>query len=192
MREKRIIILSVVIITVILILLNLFHPKSRTVRYAESKNSINQPNIPVITGTKLASYSAEAILTNIIVITQTPTPTPTFTPTPTPTKTPTPVPVPRFSGSDVDGMFHKYSQHFSVSEDMLRKIAYCESGYNSSSINGIYGGMYQFSRESWIVTRHRMGADPNPDLRFHAEEAIKTAAFKISIGGAGSWPNCSR
>jgi hypothetical protein len=35
-----------------------------------------------------------------------------------------------------------------------------------------------------------MGLDANSDLRFNAEEAIKTAAFHISQGGQGAWPNC--
>jgi hypothetical protein len=35
-----------------------------------------------------------------------------------------------------------------------------------------------------------MGLDSNPDLRFNADESIKTAAFKIAHGGIGAWPNC--
>lgn len=140
----------------------------------------------------VSTVSAEAVLTDIIVISETPTPTPTRTPTPTPTRTPTPVPFQRFTGTDIDRMFEKYSREFSVDRNLLQKIAYCESGYNSGAANGIYGGMYQFTKDSWISTRARMNADTNPDLRFHAEESIKTAAFKLSIGGAGAWPNCSK
>jgi hypothetical protein len=35
-----------------------------------------------------------------------------------------------------------------------------------------------------------MGLDTNPDLRKNAEEAIRTAAYKILNGGRGAWPNC--
>jgi hypothetical protein len=52
--------------------------------------------------------------------------------------------------------------------------------------------MYQFSKETWMNTRSQMGQDNNPDLRFNAEEAIKTAAFKISRGGAGAWAVCAK
>jgi hypothetical protein len=37
-----------------------------------------------------------------------------------------------------------------------------------------------------------MNLDPNPELRFNPEEAIKTAAFKISTVGFSPWPNCGK
>lgn len=131
-------------------------------------------------------------------LTPSPTPTPTYTPTPTPvppTATPTPTPLPTrvpASPAEIDEFFQRFSQEFGVEEEILRKIAYCESGYNAQSVNGPYGGMYQFHHSSWESTRNAMGADPNHDLRFNPEEAIRTAAFKISAGGIGAWPACSR
>lgn len=123
--------------------------------------------------------------------TPTPTPTPTNTPTPTPTPTPT-VYIPPPAPGELDNYFKRYSGEFSADENLMRKIAACESGYNVSSHNTTfdYAGMYQFSRDTWINTRTNMGADSNPDLRFNAEEAIKTAAFKISRGGQGAWSSC--
>jgi hypothetical protein len=140
--------------------------------------------------------------TPTIMPTNTPTPTllPTETPMPTPvpptaipTLTPTPLPtrVPA-SPADIDGFFTKYSQEYAVEVDLLRKIAYCESGYNSQSTNGVYGGMYQFHTDSWVSVRTAMSADTNPDLRFNPEEAIKTAAYKISVHGTSAWPACSK
>jgi hypothetical protein len=35
-----------------------------------------------------------------------------------------------------------------------------------------------------------MGLNPDPELRFNAEEAIKTTAYKISRDGTGAWPVC--
>lgn len=127
--------------------------------------------------------------------TPTPTPTPTNTPTPSPTPTATPTPTPYVappSPGELDGYFQKYSQEYGIDEQLLRKIAHCESGYNTTSHNTTYdyAGMYQFSRDTWTSTRQHMGADANPDLRFNAEEAIKTAAFKISRGGQNAWANC--
>ena len=126
-----------------------------------------------------------------IVITETPIPTPTFTPSPTPTNTPTPRPLPPTS-SDLENWFTKYSSEYSVNREILKKIAACESGFNSSSNSGVYGGMYQFSVGAWISARSRMNTDTNPDLRFHAEESIKTAAFKISVDSTRAWPNCAK
>lgn len=130
--------------------------------------------------------------------TSTPTPTPTNTPTPSltplPTNTPTPTPVkpPPPAPAEIDEMFRRYSSEYGVEEEKLRRIAACESGYNASSHNTRYdyAGMFQFSHATWISTRTEMSADPNPDLRFNAEESIRTAAFKISRGGERAWRNC--
>lgn len=137
-----------------------------------------------------------------------PTPLPTFTPTPTPTSTPTPTPTPTNTPTptpsptrppppppgDLDNYFRRYASEFSADEALMRKIAACESGYNSTSHNTMYdyAGMYQFSKETWMNTRSQMGQDNNPDLRFNAEEAIKTAAYKIAHGGAGAWALCAK
>ncbi len=124
--------------------------------------------------------------------TPTNTPTPTMTPTPTPTEipTPTPTPLPVLAPADIDGLFTRFSQEYSVDQEQLKKIARCEAGFNSNAENGDYVGMFQFATSSWIGTRNAMNLDPNPDLRRSAEESIKTAAFKISRGGINAWPSC--
>jgi hypothetical protein len=132
-----------------------------------------------------------------------PTPTPTATPTPIPTNTPTPThtpipsptatPVPTVilvTGSDLDGWFERYAHEYGVSRDVLFTIAACESGLRANAVNGPYLGMFQYHAHTWSSTRRAMGLDPNPDLRAHAEESIKTTAFKIANGGRGAWPNC--
>ena len=117
---------------------------------------------------------------------------PSDTPVPT-TVTPVPTIQPSVTGpADLDSLFTKYSSEFSVDIALLKKIAKCESGFNPTSNNsGLYLGMFQFSSSTWTVNRNRMGLDPNPDLRTNAEEAIRTAAFVISRGGRGAWPNCN-
>lgn len=123
--------------------------------------------------------------------TETPSPIPTATPTSTPSPTPiiTITPTPQPSGSLSD-MFTNYANHYSVDRGLLERIASCESGERSDAVNGPYGGMYQFSESSWASARAAMGMDPNPELRFNAEESIRTAAFKLSTGGRSAWPNC--
>ncbi|MFC1647159.1 transglycosylase SLT domain-containing protein [Patescibacteria group bacterium] len=129
--------------------------------------------------------------------TPTPTTTPTITPTPYPTNIPlptqTPLPMPTvisITGNQLDDWFDKYSQVYSVDRDKLQQIAVCESNLNPSAVNGLYAGFYQFSPAAWKSTRKQMNLDPNPDLRFNPEEAIKTAAFKMSVSGLSAWPNC--
>lgn len=124
-----------------------------------------------------------------VVITETPIPTPTSTPTPLPTSTPTPLP---FTSTDYENWFTIYSNNQSINRELLKRIAFCESRLNPRAINGVYGGLYQFSTSSWISTRKSMNQDINPNLRFNPEEAIKTAAFKIATQGIRAWPNCSK
>lgn len=101
--------------------------------------------------------------------------------------------LPVLGGSiDLDGLFTKYSSEFGVDKNLLTKIADCESHFHQSSVNGDYAGMFQFSSGTWIGTRSQMGLDTNSDLRFSAEESIRTAAFKISRGGVSAWANCAR
>lgn len=119
--------------------------------------------------------------------TSTPTPTATPTPTSTPTPTPTATPMPPTSFEEY---FEQFSSQYGADKDLMKKIAYCESGAHPGAANGDYGGMFQFSTETWISTRNQMGLDSNPDLRFGAREAIETAAFKISRGGQNAWSGC--
>lgn len=120
------------------------------------------------------------------------TPSPTLTPTPAPpTHTPMPTTLPH-SGEQLENWFNTYSQMFNIDREILKKIAWCESHYNSGAANGPYGGMFQFTEGAWKGARNRMGHDENSDLRFHAEESIKTAAFKISKDGTQAWLNCSK
>ena len=122
-----------------------------------------------------------------------PSPTETSTPTPTltPTQTPTPTTPPATPG-ELDAWFTKYSSEYSIDRTKLWNIAVCESGLNMNAKNGDYGGLYQFASGTWQRTRSAMNVDGNTDLRFNPEEAIKTAAFKISVSGYASWPNCSK
>ena len=126
--------------------------------------------------------------------TATPVP-PTATPIPTdiPTATPTPSPQQQptiTTTTDLETLFSKYSAQYSVSEDELKKIANCESGFNTNSDTGLYAGMFQFSASTWASVRGLMGLDGNPDLRKDPEQAIMTTAFMLSRGEQSAWPNC--
>jgi hypothetical protein len=150
-----------------------------------------KPPLPTPTNTPTPTETPTPTPTD----TPTPTPTtiPTDTPTPTPTETPTPTPeqTAQPDGTQLDAWFTQYASQYAIDRGLLHRIAQCESGFNTNAnYADMYIGMYQFGEGTWIGTRTAMGADPNPALRTNAEEAIKTAAFKISQGGAGAWPNC--
>jgi len=117
------------------------------------------------------------------------TPTPTATPTPTLTPTPTPTPL---TYQELENLFSKYSDKFSVAKDLLKKIASCESGFNPNAVSGNYMGMFQFSPNTWITNRMLLGENINIDLRIDPEESIKTAAFMISRHITNAWPHCSK
>jgi hypothetical protein len=120
----------------------------------------------------------------------TPTPEPTLTPLPTLTPTLTPTPAPIASPADLETFFSKYSGEYNVDKELLKKIAKCESGFNSQADTGTYAGMFQFAQQTWINARNEMSLDPNPDLRKNAEESIRTAAYMISRGQQNAWANC--
>ncbi len=123
--------------------------------------------------------------------TPTPTPLPTPTPTPLPTATPTPTPIPVSQG-DLDGWFERFAKEYGIDRMKLFALAACESMLKTNATNGDYAGLYQFSSSTWQSTRITMGADPNPILRMNPEQAIKTAAYKISISGLDPWPGCKK
>ncbi|MBI4062345.1 transglycosylase SLT domain-containing protein [Candidatus Gottesmanbacteria bacterium] len=127
--------------------------------------------------------------------TPTPIPTPTSTPTPRPTLAPTQTPTPTLppvTSEQLDSWFTKYSNEYSIDRQKFWLIAVCESNLNPHARNGDYGGLYQFASRTWRSTRSAMNMDTNSDLRFNPEEAIKTAAFKISTVGLSAWPNCGK
>lgn len=137
-----------------------------------------------------ATIDRELVLTPFPeeAITVAPTPKPTSKPEATPAPTKAPVAV--VPASDYEPLFEQWSAHFGVDVNLLKHIARCESRFNPAAVGGIYGGMYQFSASTWQSTRSAMDHDSDPNLRFDANEAIKTAAFKIASGGQSAWKNC--
>lgn len=129
----------------------------------------------------------------VIILTLPPSPPPSPLPSPKPTLLPIPKPTPViYTPQQLDDWFSAYSNSYSVNRQKLWLIAVCESQLNPNAKNGDYGGLYQFSSSTWKSTRIAMNQNPDPNLRFLPEEAIKTAAFKIAVGGLSSWPNCSK
>lgn len=96
------------------------------------------------------------------------------------------------SNEHLEPLFENYSSQYGVSKHVLKTIAYCESGNRASAINGPYAGMFQFTSGTWVSNRKAMGLEHSPDLRFDANESIKTAAFKIARDGVGAWPVCGK
>lgn len=138
-----------------------------------------------------------------------PTPTPTLTPSPTPTSTlaPTKVPtptaivtkiptltplpkIPSATSEEINGFIDRFSGQYGVDPNVIRHIALCESGFNSNAVNSIYAGLFQFNSVSWKNVRKEMGEDPDPNLRFSAEESVQTTCYCVSKGKGGMWPNC--
>lgn len=123
-----------------------------------------------------------------------PSPTPTLTPTPKPKPTikptPTPKPQPEFTSEQIYNMINKYSGEKGVDPNVIRRLAICESGFNPKARNYIYGGLFQYAPATWKSYRKMMGADPDPDLMFNAEEAIKMTVFIVAQGKLYHWPNC--
>jgi hypothetical protein len=120
--------------------------------------------------------------------TKIPTPLPTAISTPVPTETP--IPQPQYSQEQIHGFIERFSAQYGVDPNVMRHIANCESGFNAAAVNGPYTGLYQFGKTAWVSNRSIMGEDTDSALRLNAEEAAQTAAFMVSIGKGGIWPNC--
>lgn len=119
-------------------------------------------------------------------------PAPTRYPTPKPTFTPTPLPpVKKYTPQEINAFIDSYSGQYAVSPHVLRYIATCESGFNPLAHKNIYAGLFQFSISTWKTYRRRIGEDPDPDLRYDANEAVQTAAYVLSQGKNHIWPNCT-
>lgn len=145
--------------------------------------------------TEIAGIKTE--LAKILTITPTVIPTPTIIPSPAFTPTPTATPSPTLAPiiilpKDLDDFFTKYSNEYSINKELLKRIANCESSLNPNTSTSLYAGLFQFAEPIWIQTRTLMGQNPDVSLRLNAEESIRTAAFMISQGHLGIWPNCGK
>lgn len=118
--------------------------------------------------------------------------TPSSTPTPRPTRipTPTPKPQPQFTSQQIYEFTNEFGGRYGVDPNILRHISLCESTFKPNAKNYIYAGLFQFDTRTWQTYRRLMNENPDPDLRFNAKEAVKTAAFTISRVGTHLWPNC--
>lgn len=143
-----------------------------------------------VAGVKTSTVKIPTIAPSFTPI-PTASPSPTLTPSPTATPSPTLVPV-IILPEDLDKLFTKYCDEYSVDKELLKRIAKCESGLNPNAGSNKYAGLFQFAEPIWIQTRTLLGQNPDTSLRFNAEEAIKTAAFMISQGHFGIWPNCGK
>jgi len=174
--------------------------QAKTEQAAETMSSVVK-SVVVDDELEMASRAAEKKTEKQVQATPTPIPSPTPEPrdeleptpilSPEPTATPKPAPVVK-APDDLEASFATHAATYGVDVDLLRRIANCESHFHSGSVNGIYGGMFQFSPSTWASTRRAMEMDENPDLRFDGEEAIRTAAFKIGHGGQSAWAACLR
>ena len=120
----------------------------------------------------------------------TPNPSPLPSPTPSPPPIPSPSPQPEYSQEEIHGFFEKYSNDYHIDIHVLRYIAICESGFNPKATNLYYAGLFQFNPSIWSYYRNMLNQDPDPGLRTNAKEAVKTAAYVLSINHAYIWPNC--
>jgi soluble lytic murein transglycosylase-like protein len=131
--------------------------------------------------------------TTMPTVAPTPTPSPTTSPTPVSTLKPTPVPIPKptYTSQQINEFIERFASQYGVDPNVIRSIALCESGFNSNAVNLDYAGLFQFGPITWKNIRKEIGEDPDINLRFNAEESVQTAAYAISIGKRGIWPNCN-
>jgi hypothetical protein len=139
------------------------------------------------------------LISPVASITTTPeiTPTPTASPTailtekPKPKLTKKPVPTPTSEPRElVNRLIEKYSIEYGLDPNIFRHLVVCESGVNSSAKNGPYVGLFQYDLQTWEKIRREMGLSIGGDLRYSAEESIRTTAYALTKGRQKLWPNC--
>ncbi|KKU09658.1 MAG: hypothetical protein UX13_C0034G0005 [Candidatus Woesebacteria bacterium GW2011_GWB1_45_5] len=124
--------------------------------------------------------------------TESPSPTLTETPTPVPTQTPKPIPTPTpIPPAEINALIDRFSGQYAVDPNVMRHIAICESGFNPNAVNGPYVGLFQFGPITWKNIREEIGEDTSINLRYSAEESAQTAAYALSKGKRGIFPNCA-
>lgn len=134
---------------------------------------------PTIT-TVLATISAE-------IAVATPTAAPVAKKVVTPKPKPTPTEEPK---EIVNRLVDKYSSEYGLDANVVRHLGLCESGFRSNATNGKYVGLFQYDERTWKTIRAEMKLDTDVNLRYSAEEAIKTTTYALSKGKRKLWPNC--
>ena len=140
---------------------------------------INQASVSGITSLVATESSVASITANISPIPR------KLSPAPKPTAVPTPA-----SSQEVNELIDRFSVQYGVNPNVLRHMILCESGFNSSAVNHIYVGLFQFDTSTWINFRKQIGEDPDPKLRFSAKDSVQTGTYAISKGKGNLWPNC--
>ena len=158
------------------------------VRRLESKQELVSPVVNI------------APTPSIEVAAEIPTVTPELTPTATPTAVvapkkvkPTAIPKPTPTAEpteNVNKLVDKYSAEYGLDVNVVRHLGLCESGFRSNATNGRYAGLFQYDTQTWKKIREEMKLDSNPDLRYSAEEAIRTTTYALAKGKQRLWPNC--
>lgn len=175
---------------------NISQNDSQIVTSYAQNSSTNEPFREITSSIKPVQIERETVVKDIAKVKAAPVqtaayskPKPSTPPVPAPTPRPEPQPI---SGpAELEALVERYAVQYGARKDIMMIIMKCESGYNPNAVNGSFGGLYQFMTSTWISNRNAMGLDPNPALRFNAEEAIRTAAFKMGRDGYGAWPACS-
>ena len=138
----------------------------------------------LLSPTPVATMSATETITPVASITATPTIETT------PEASPTSQPQREFTSEQIYHLMDRFGAEYGVDPNVLRYIAICESGFRPEAENLYYAGLFQFDKVTWAKYRQLMDLNDDPELRFDAEEAIKTASYALSLKQSRLWPNC--
>lgn len=80
-------------------------------------------------------------------------------------------------------------KYFGKDSAAALKVAKCESGLNPKAANKVSSarGVFQIIKGTWVSNRKAMGLSTDLDLRFDAEENIKTAKYLYDRRGWQPW-----
>lgn len=89
-----------------------------------------------------------------------------------------------YVGGGIESVIRSAAAEFGVSGDRMVRVARCESTLNPSAKNGKYGGLYQFSDQTWVWFAGMSGIGGS---KWDASSAARMAAWAFANGYASHW-----
>ncbi len=154
---------------------------------AEQKQPLISPVVSVTPTIVITPTASVSMMIATPILTASPTATPIVKRLVTPKPKPTPTAEPK---EIVSKLVDKYSSEYGLDVNVVRYLVLCESGLRSNATNGKYAGLFQYDERTWKTIRSEMKQDTDVELRYSAEEAVRTTTYALSKGKKKLWPNC--
>lgn len=89
--------------------------------------------------------------------------------------------------TSIPDLFTKYSTQYGISEQLIKKVANCESSFSPKAINHSDNsqGLMQFQPQTFYTYAKKISI-ANPSI-WNADQQVHVAAYMFSIGQGKQW-----